>query len=1183
MSKLGVLAEPVLVGRESELEELRSFLNFAIDGKGKTVFISGEAGSGKTRLAREFLKAAGKRSVAVMAGWCLSDSQVPYFPFMEAFNSYYSASDEEEAQSNLLRPQSQLGLGTPMRVGLAGGGGEITSWLTGTKQSGKAMALSPQAWKDQVFAAVSETLHTIATQGPVVLFIEDVHWADSASLALLHYVARAINNSERILVLATFRSEELTTDAEGHAHPLAETLRMMRREELFTEIKLSNLSQDSVSKIAESMMGGSLQPELAGKLTNESRGNPLFVVESLRMLHERKSLVQEDNQWRLAVDELGIPNKIKDIILRRLACLKYAQRRVLDAASVIGEEFDVELLSTVLGQDYLEILETLNVVAHSTSLVGVEGNHYRFDHARSRETLYEELAAPLKRGYHSKIAEKLESIKKETLPLSDIFYHYAQAGNKEKAVEYALAAGKDELAKYSNTQAINHFQYVLQKVVDGQDQEKWAALEGLGDAYAANCVYGEAIKTFDELSTLASGTTKLRAFRKASDAAYARGDMPDLLLEYAKKAEELGVDDRLEMARIIDNRGKAWYYAGRGTPQMDLADYNAALRVFEEENSLADVAEALNRSGTVSSGFFDNLREKGIGELLRSVAIFRELGDVKREIEATYMLANGLWYAGLFPEGAHEFEAVLKLGGNFGSFDMICRAYWYLSEHDQREGKRADALSKALKALEYSKKTDVTWLTGELYAFLTRQYTLFGDMEHADEYFDKMIKLPPELTSNMNLLPDFPLAKGVYFAAKGRWKESEEVLKYIIGILRASGVQSPNVEVFLSEMYAWVFEKQGRFEEAKAERDKIEKVLDGVEERFGHANIQLGFLVQRKVEVGEEFEMRLDMVDVGRKPGLLVKIEGITYPEFKFSSLPSFCRLQGSGLALKDKHVGSFEVETFKLKLSVTKVGTYNLSPVVFYEDGLGNAKTSKLDPIVIIVESAKPAFEVLPGRLPTGTSELDRLLYGGIPEGYAVALVSPSFEERQRLIDRYVVAGLENGQATFYLTAEPGRAKSLAEEYPSSLFLFVCNPRADLMAKDLPNIYKLKGVDSLTEIDIALTKASRQLSASPDRRRACIEIVSDVLLQHHAITTRKWLSGLIQELKSKGFTTLAVVNPRMHPSEETEAVLGLFDGMVSITEKDDEKKNRKVLKILRLRNQRYSENELALTEEEMQ
>ncbi len=364
--KTGVLAEPVLVGRERELEELGSFLNPAVEGKGRTVLVSGEAGSGKTRLTREFLTTAKKKGVAVLAGWCLSDAAVPYFPFVEAFNSYFASLNEEEPVS-LRKPDDPLG-----RAGIAQVASEehgITAWLTGLKAAekpGKPQHISPQIWKDQVFAGVAKTLHAISLQEPIILFIEDIHWADSASLALLHYVARTVDNSERILVLATFRSEELTADAEGRPHPLAETLRLMRREDLFTEITLSNLISSHVLRIAENMIGGPVDLALADKLSKESRGNALFVVESLRMLAERKSLFQENNKWRLAVDELGIPSKIKDIILRRLALVTNSQRRVLDAASVIGEKFDVSLLGAVLGQDTLEVLETLNVVSRSS-------------------------------------------------------------------------------------------------------------------------------------------------------------------------------------------------------------------------------------------------------------------------------------------------------------------------------------------------------------------------------------------------------------------------------------------------------------------------------------------------------------------------------------------------------------------------------------------------------------------------------------------------------------------------------------------------------------------------------------------------------------------------------------------------------------------------------------------------
>jgi predicted ATPase len=749
--KTDILSEPVLVGRESELEELTRHLESAIQGKGKTVFISGEAGSGKTRIAREFLNNARRKGIAVMAGWCLSDAQVPFFPFIEAFNNYYGAFTEEEYPASLQQPQTQLGIGVA-QIDVGVQEREIASWLTGPKpmeKPGKPEAVNPQVWKDQAFAAVAKTLHLIAAQDPVVLFIEDIHWADSASLALLHYIARAVNDTERVLVLATFRSEELTSDAEGHPHPLAETLRMMRREELFTEIKLSSLNQASVSKMAESMMGASLQEELARKLEAESRGNPLFVVESLRMLHERRSLFQENNEWRLAVDELGIPSKIKDIILRRLACLKYAQRRILDAASVIGEEFDVELLSTVIGQDSLDVLETLNMIAHSTSLVCVEENRYRFDHSRSRETLYEEISPPLKRGYHARIAEKLESMKSAPLLLSDLAFHYAQAGNREKAVKFALAAGKDELAKWSNAQAIEHFKYALQNTAEDHTQEKRTALEGLGDAYAASSMYAEAIRTFDELAASETGAARLRSIRKAMDAAYAKGDKPDLLLQYAQKAQELAVSDRLEMARIVDNRGKAHGWAGRGDWKMDLADYDAALQIFEEENSVYDVAEALWRSGVVGAMFSEDLREKSLAELLRSAAIFRELGDIRKEMTATRNLGTAFLPCGFIPEAKHEYANVLRLGENLGVFDVLAEASGSLSWCDEVEGNIADALTRSLKALDYCNKTDANLTKYSVYAGLVRLYSKLGDLKQADQYFDMINRLPTEILSTM--------------------------------------------------------------------------------------------------------------------------------------------------------------------------------------------------------------------------------------------------------------------------------------------------------------------------------------------------------------------------------------------------------------------------------------------------
>ena len=220
--------------------------------------------------------------------------------------------------------------------------------------------------------------------------------------------------------------------------------------------------------------------------------------------------------------------------------------------------------------------------------------------------------------------------------------------------------------------------------------------------------------------------------------------------------------------------------------------------------------------------------------------------------------------------------------------------------------------------------------------------------------------------------------------------------------------------------------------------------------------------------------------------------------------------------------------------------------------------------------------------RIKTGYADLDELLLGGIPEKYAIIMTLPSSDERDLLIKNFLETGTKESQTTFYVSTNPV-SKNLAEEYLSNFFLFVCNPRADAFIPNLQNVYKLKGVENLTDIDIALTKAFRALNSSQTSpRRACIEILSDVLLQHHAVTTRKWLSGLLADLKANGFTTFAVLNPHMHPSEEVQAILGLFEGEIRVSEVETSKGVQKSLRIRKLYNKKYLENEIILTREKL-
>lgn len=258
--------------------------------------------------------------------------------------------------------------------------------------------------------------------------------------------------------------------------------------------------------------------------------------------------------------------------------------------------------------------------------------------------------------------------------------------------------------------------------------------------------------------------------------------------------------------------------------------------------------------------------------------------------------------------------------------------------------------------------------------------------------------------------------------------------------------------------------------------------------------------------------------------------------------------------------------------------------------EDIGKKEADRLHEIVENKEADANKHDgvVLAGRITMGYGDLNDLLFGGIPKNYSVILTSPSCDEKDLLIRRFLESGIREGQVTFFVTTGMHGVKPLVEHVraQSNFYLFICNPQVDTMVGSLPNVSKLKGVQNLTDITIALTNVFRILDTSPaghkENRRACIEIVSDVLLEHHAVQTRRWLTDLIPELRSKGFTTLAVMNPQMHSPQEVQAILELFDGEISIYEKEIKNGPKKFLKIKKMYDQRYLESELPLRKERL-
>ena len=339
------------------------------------------------------------------------------------------------------------------------------------------------------------------------------------------------------------------------------------------------------------------------------------------------------------------------------------------------------------------------------------------------------------------------------------------------------------------------------------------------------------------------------------------------------------------------------------------------------------------------------------------------------------------------------------------------------------------------------------------------------------------------------------------------------------------------------------------------------------------SNLQTRVVLERKdFELGEDIKIRIELQNTGKTLVQLFRIENLVPGTFDLVGYPSAYHFFGSYFDLHGARLEPYISESIEVILRANKKGTFPVAPRITYAGETGQQLSLSPEPIFISVME-----RILPNRVPTGFKDLDNLMFGGIPQNCSVLLTAESCDERDLIIKRYVEAGALGNDIVCCVTVDPNNVLSLARDFPTNLSILVCNPRTDKPFENLPNLTKTAGVENLTEMSIALESLLRNLGEPKSGiRRLCLEIVSDVLLHHHADQTRRWLSGLIPELRSRGFTTLAVINPSMHSPEELHAMLDLFECEIAIYEKTKEDLT-KYLRIKKMYSHRYLESELVL------
>ncbi|HLE22692.1 MAG TPA: ABC transporter substrate-binding protein [Anaerolineales bacterium] len=470
-----------LTGREAELTLARALWCEATAGRSRTLLVHGEAGIGKTRLVRELVALTEVSRGRVLQGWCYSQAAEPFGPFKQILRGAI------EGMAEAVRAAPEFIASAVLSI--------APEYHTHFPNVPLKTTVDTPEEQRRHFEGAAILLSMLSEPTPVLLVLEDAHWADSGTIALFRHLVRQ-TRERRVMFVLTFRDVEPAA-----ARALHEVLHDFRREDLGVSLGLRRLDRADTEDMLTALLSESVAPDLAEEIYRVTEGNPFFVEEVCKGLAESGRLVHQDGRWqlpgRLALD---IPVNVRVAIGERVQSLPSDTQQTLEAAAIRGHDFEVDVirrttrLSEAATTDALETAERAQIIQ---VLASEEGRRYAFTHTLIPAAMVDDMPPTRRRALHRRMASALEALRPEEYEA--LAYHYRAAGELAKASGYFLKAGERAHALYAVPETIDSYSAALELQTELQQNEEAAqTLLRLGLVYSADFQFEKAHQAYDQ-------------------------------------------------------------------------------------------------------------------------------------------------------------------------------------------------------------------------------------------------------------------------------------------------------------------------------------------------------------------------------------------------------------------------------------------------------------------------------------------------------------------------------------------------------------------------------------------------------------------------------------------------------------------------------------------------------------